>query len=109
MFMFKSIVAFSVAIGTAASSSHPHSAILNHDIFRILSRPELLRQLAGSQLTRRIQNDDESCPGTPFLWKIIEDATGDHVGFGVGTMHLPPDLALTDEAWDSISSAIEGK
>ena len=105
--MFKAFVAFSIAIGTAASSSSFHP-LAHYDTLSILSRPERLRRLAPSQLPRRTQ-DEESCPGTPFLWKIVEDATGNHVGFGIGTIHLPPDLAVTDEALISIVNAVEGK
>ncbi|KAL7426703.1 hypothetical protein ACHAXH_000427 [Discostella pseudostelligera] len=113
--MFKSLIAFSVgvAIGTAASSSPFHPAILNrnvaahHDALRILSRPEILRRLARGQLPRRAQVEEESCPGTPFLWKIVENSTGNHVGFGIGTMHLPPDLVTTNKTFDSLISAVE--
>jgi hypothetical protein len=67
----------------------------------------------GQLLRRRIQGEggavDDDCPGTPFLWKIVEDATGEHVGFGVGTMHLPYDVVLTEASYNSISSAIEGE
>lgn len=130
--MSKSFVACSVvalALGTIAFSSSVVQAILtrdmlahhhhhNHDPFNILWRPEILRRLAPGQqkLPRRRAQVDEggsnsnssSCPGTPFLWKIVEDATGDHVGFGIGTMHFPPDVATTDEAFNSLTSAVEG-
>ncbi len=105
--MFKSFVAFSIAIGAAASPSSFHP-FAHYDTLSILSRPEVLRRLAPSQLLRRTQNE-ASCPGTPFLWKIVEDATGNHVGFGIGTMHIPPDLAVTDEALVSIVNAVEGE
>ncbi|KAL7497749.1 hypothetical protein ACHAWT_007262 [Skeletonema menzelii] len=49
----------------------------------------------------------EDCPGTPFLWKIIDDKSGNHVGFGLGTLHLPVDLVLTDHAYASIIHAVE--
>mmetsp|Transcript_18713 Transcript_18713/g.29375 ORF Transcript_18713/g.29375 Transcript_18713/m.29375 type:complete len:273 (-) Transcript_18713:1110-1928(-) len=51
--------------------------------------------------------EDEDCPGTPFLWKITEDNTGKHVGFGLGTMHLPANLVTTPAAYASIKAAIE--
>ena len=51
---------------------------------------------------------DDDCPGTPILWKIVQNATGEHVGFGVGTMHLPYDVVLTEASWNSTRSAIEG-
>ena len=51
---------------------------------------------------------DESCPGTPMLWKINNIETGKHVGFGVGTMHLPKDVVLTQGSYDSILAAIAG-
>ena len=113
--MINSIIAtaLGLAIGTAASSSimQPpailHQTVIPHDIF--IAHNELLRRVlvAGNPLVRRIQ-DESTCPGTPFLWKITEDATGNHVGFGVGTMHLPADIVTTDEAYDSIISAIGG-
>ncbi len=80
----------------------------HNDIF--VAHDELLRRaLLADQNPhpRRIQ-EEASCPGTPFLWKIIEDATGHHVGFGVGTMHLPADVITTDEAFGSIISAVTG-
>ncbi|KAL9187382.1 hypothetical protein ACHAXT_001485 [Thalassiosira profunda] len=49
----------------------------------------------------------EECPGTPLLWKIVENASGKHVGFGLGTMHLPVDVVTTDGAYASILAAIE--
>ena len=50
---------------------------------------------------------EDTCPGTPYLWKIIKDETGDHVGFGLGTLHQPVDLVLTDNAYASIIYAVE--
>lgn len=58
----------------------------------------------GSSGTRIIQEVD--CPETPYLWKITENDSGKHVGFGLGTMHLPPELVLSDDAYASIFSAI---
>ena len=55
--------------------------------------------------SRKLQ--DASCPGTPYLWKIIENESGEHVGFGIGTMHLPAELVLTDDAYESILHAVE--
>lgn len=51
--------------------------------------------------------NSSTCPGSPFLWKIVEDTTDKHVGFGVGTIHLPSDLVTTDGAFASILSAVE--
>eukprot|EP00985_Skeletonema_marinoi_P013310 scaffold6578_cov141-Skeletonema_marinoi.AAC.8 len=59
------------------------------------------------QAVDEIQTDASPCPGNPFLWKIIEDESGKHVGFGVGTLHFPSDLALTDDAYGSIIHAVE--
>lgn len=61
-----------------------------------------------NKVARRIQDEEENCPGTPFLWKIIENDTGNHVGFGVGTMHFTADIITTEGALDSIKSAIAG-
>ena len=38
----------------------------------------------------------------------MDDATGKHVGFALGTMHLPVDLVTNPEAYESIKAAIEG-
>ncbi|KAL3791538.1 hypothetical protein ACHAWO_009745 [Cyclotella atomus] len=79
-----------------------------HDIHR-----NLLRQMGGlnglfntygSSHTRNAQEVD--CPETPYLWKIIENDSGKHVGFGLGTMHVPSDLILSDGSYSSIFSAI---
>ena len=58
---------------------------------------------------RNVEQAETDCPGAPFLWKIVETDSGKHVGFGLGTMHLPPDLVLTEEAYASIINAVEGK
>ena len=69
----------------------------------------------GARLPRRGQAVDdtafgsEECPGTPMLWKIVETSSGKHVGFGLGTMHLPVDVVTTDGAYASILAAIEGE
>lgn len=75
-----------------------------------MAHDELLRRvlLARKPLARRMQQDEANCPGTPFLWKIIDDATGNHVGFGLGTMHLPSDVVTTEDAFFSIVSAVNG-
>jgi len=87
-----------------------HSENHIHNMFAAHSN-ELLRRVVGAQdqLARRIQVQEEAnCPGTPFLWKIIENDTGSHVGFAVGTAHLPADIVLTEEAFGSIISAVVG-
>eukprot|EP00804_Cyclotella_cryptica_P008479 CCRYP_003973-RA/>CCRYP_003973-RA protein AED:0.10 eAED:0.10 QI:401/1/1/1/1/1/2/149/408 len=56
---------------------------------------------------RNVKQTATDCPGTPFLWKIVETDSGKHVGFGLGTMHLPPGLVLTEEAYISIINAVE--
>ena len=53
------------------------------------------------------QTEEQECPETPFLWKIIDDESGNHVGFGLGTLHLPPELVLSDDAYASIIHVIE--
>ena len=58
-----------------------------------------------STYERKILADD--CPETPFLWKIVENESGNHVGFGLGTMHLPAELVLSDDAYFTIFNAIE--
>lgn len=54
-------------------------------------------------------SSEEDCPGAPFLWKIVEDATGKHVGFSLGTMHLPHDVVTTADSLASIHHAIAGR
>ena len=70
----------------------------------VQSQPQPQRQ----QLERFTETDVD-CPGTPMLWKITEDSTGKHVGFGVGTMHMPADVVVTEGAYNSLLSAIAGK
>jgi hypothetical protein len=106
-------IASMIVAGTAASpttTSMKPSAIFHRESNIFAAHNELLRRMvARNPLTqRRIQTEEASCPGTPFLWKIIEDATGNHVGFGVGSMHLPGDVVSTEEAYYSIISAIGG-
>lgn len=67
----------------------------------------LLDHSGHRNLQEGTQTEDDTCPGTPFLWKIIKDETGEHVGFGLGTLHLPVDLVLTDNAYASIINAVE--
>lgn len=107
------IIASMIVAGTAASpttTSMKPSAIFHRESNIFAAHNELLRRMvARNPLTqRRIQTEEASCPGTPFLWKIIEDSTGNHVGFGVGSMHLPGDVVSTEEAYYSIISAIGG-
>ena len=98
------------AIGAAdASSSHFNKSPaavnqLHHQLVR-----QTVRDVLPLRQNRLLQDEatEENCPGTPFLWKIIEDATGRHAGFGVGTMHLPFDIVATPEATASIMAAIE--
>jgi hypothetical protein len=113
--MFGSILTtLGFASGTAASSSIMQPpAMLQHKLIRndiFLVHDELLRRalLADQYPRARHIQEQASCPGTPFLWKIIEDATGNHVGFGVGTMHVPADIVTTEEAYGSIISAVSG-
>jgi len=133
-----SIGAISLGISTAVAAGYSqlHSPLIRRDFFPLVSRGPGRRQLhqrrattavnavtersdiaTGQLLRRKIQGEEggeegevnEDCPGTPYLWKIVEDATGKHVGFGVGTMHLPHDVVLTEASYNSIRSAIEGE
>ena len=63
--------------------------------------------IGGHRNLQEAAQTEDTCPGTPYLWKIIKDETGDHVGFGLGTLHLPADLVLTDNAYASIIHAVE--
>ena len=133
--MIKSIIytSFSLAVAVididttiAASSSSLSSShylqsspvIQNHISQNIVHRTLNLHTTAHHQnnidnIQQRQQYErftatDESCPGTPWLWKINNIETGKHVGFGVGTMHLPKDVVLTQGSYDSILAAIAG-
>lgn len=128
IFVLSSIGALAIAVEGASFLSSPALVHrLHHDTIRqalrdVLPQPKgsLPRRRADvseqnngernvdSQLRRHVQATDE-CPGTPFLWKIFEDSSGKHVGFGVGTMHLPRDVVATPEAYKSIEAAIGGK
>ena len=51
-----------------------------------------------------------SCSGDPFLWLIQKDnnSTKETVGFAMGTMHVPRELALSgDDAFQSLLHALE--
>lgn len=41
------------------------------------------------------------------MWNIYNVNTTDHVGFAIGTIHLPPKAVLTDKAWSSILNALD--
>ena len=121
-FISTALISASTAFSAAAAASASYSqepAILHHIhkdmVHRTLginaatpnnvqSQPQPQRQ----QLERFTETDVD-CPGTPMLWKITEDSTGKHVGFGVGTMHMPADVVVTEGAYNSLLSAIEGK
>lgn len=114
--------AFSAAAAAAAASYSQEPAILHHIHKDMVHRTlginaatpnNVIHQLPQPQRKRqqfeRFTETDEDCPGTPMLWKITEDSTGKHVGFGVGTMHMPADVVVTEGAYNSLLSAIEGK
>jgi len=114
------IGALSLAIIGAATAtpSHFQSPAILHRLHHHLVHQQLddvirprqdegHRRATDQQLHRDTQGTTDECPGTPFLWKIIDDDTGKHVGFGLGTMHLPHDVVTTPEAFESIKSAIE--
>ena len=112
------IVAAGLVTGTslAVGYSHLHpSPLIRRDFFPFVNAlSKKSAHVDGHHLLRRriqggvVGEVDDDCPGTPFLWKIVENATGEHVGFGVGTMHMPFDVVLTEPSWNSIRSAIEG-
>ena len=113
----------SIAASSSSSSSHylqSSPVIQNHIHQNVVHRT--LRDLHTTthhqnnnnnqqQQYERFTQDtatNESCPGTAMLWKINNIETGKHVGFGVGTMHLPKDVVLTQGSYDSILAAIAG-
>lgn len=130
------LISSTIALGTTGASRLQHPAPLARYHIQRHSVQEKLRSVAPPPSRRRAEapeedgernrgddvrgigyrrqaaesNNDvytEDCPGAPFLWKIIEDATGSHVGFGLGTMHLPLDVVLTDRSYGSILAAVE--
>ena len=125
--MIKSIVyasfSLAVAIDTIAASSswskHLQSPVIQNYIHQNVVHRTLNPQTTRHQNNNNNQQQkyerftqdtatDESCPGTAMLWKINNIETGKHVGFGVGTMHLPKDVVLTQGSYDSILAAIAG-
>ncbi|CAB9522325.1 Metalloprotease TIKI1 [Seminavis robusta] len=65
---------------------------------------------AGRDQFRQLQSSEE-CTQDPFLWSIYQTSNSnseEHVGFAVGTMHVPWDVVLTEEAWATIEAAIQG-
>ena len=109
------------ATGAAGSASHLHAplAVHHHHQLSIQEKlrdvmPQQHRQLQHAQQSEQNQRHTfatapDDCPGTPFLWKITEDATGKHVGFGLGTMHLPLDVVTTQAGYISIEAVITGE
>mmetsp|Transcript_8298 Transcript_8298/g.13693 ORF Transcript_8298/g.13693 Transcript_8298/m.13693 type:complete len:437 (-) Transcript_8298:124-1434(-) len=91
------------------TTTHPLLSSAVQDVQVNLDRTHLFRHMMDigghRNLPEIVQTED--CPGTPFLWKIIDDKSGNHVGFGLGTLHLPVDLVLTDHAYASIIHAVE--
>ena len=77
---------------------------------QVLDHTHLLRHtldIGGHRNLQEAAQTEGTCPGTPYLWKIIKDETGEHVGFGLGTLHRPIDLVLTDNSYASIKSAVD--
>jgi len=124
-----SILFFTLSIATlcravaAENALHLQHPVAQHRVHRRLIQ-EKLRDVEfprpRSQLStqgqgqRHVQvttpyNSTDDCAGEPFLWKITEDATGKHVGFGLGTMHLPVEVVTSVDGFNSILAAIEGK
>lgn len=84
-------------------SSHEIQRHLSNRFGRISS---IVPKLISSR-DRKLLAETENCPETPYLWKIIENNSGSHVGFGLGTMHLPAELILSDDAYFTIFNAVE--
>lgn len=105
----KPFISLLAATRSAALKLHHFSP---DDIHQLISK-QIMGGINGVHPTelssgiRKLQNASSSCPGTPYLWKIIENESGEHVGFGIGTMHLPAELVLTDDAYGSIINAVE--
>ena len=114
-----SIVAAGLGAGSSAAVgySHLHPPLIRRDFSPFVANAATKRNAHDADVhhhhRRRIQgvkkDVDDDCPGTPFLWKIVQNATGEHVGFGVGTMHMKKDVVLTEASWTSTLSAIEGE
>lgn len=80
----------------------------HHQFMKKFGDAKSFRTMQPLPYFRNVEQTETDCPGAPFLWKIVEIDSGEHVGFGLGTMHLPPDLVLTEEAYASIIHAVEG-
>ena len=65
------------------------------------------RGLREKQRRRQRQLGGDNCPGGAFLWKIVRDETNEHVGFGLGTMHVPTSEATSKETLASIMHAVD--
>ncbi|KAL7477618.1 hypothetical protein ACHAW6_003416 [Cyclotella cf. meneghiniana] len=79
----------------------------HHQFMKKFGDAKSFRTMQPLPYFRNVEQTETDCPGAPFLWKIVEIDSGEHVGFGLGTMHLPPDLVLTEEAYASIIHAVE--
>lgn len=65
------------------------------------------RGLREEQRRRHRLLGEGDCPGGAFLWKIVRDETSEHVGFGLGTIHVPTSEATSEEALASIMNAVD--
>jgi hypothetical protein len=99
----------SIAFGgaTTANMHTPRHYTLQSFWHLTMDSPTILTR-ARRQLERTRQRN---CTYDPFLWKIYRTATNvtgeEHVGFGVGTVHLPVSVVLNNQAWDDIQLAIQ--
>ena len=65
------------------------------------------RGLREEQRRRHRLLGEGDCPGGAFLWKIVRDETSEHVGFGLGTIHVPTSEATSEESLASIMNAVD--
>ncbi|EJK70746.1 hypothetical protein THAOC_07868, partial [Thalassiosira oceanica] len=64
------------------------------------------RGLRQKQRRQRLLGEGD-CPGGAFLWKIVHDETNEHVGFGLGTVHVPTSEATSEATLASIMNAVD--
>lgn len=107
--MVSSNTAALLLLSAAQGSAEAMLKLSSHDIHRHLSN-----QLGGVNSimpkhapSRNREMLEDNCPGTPLLWKIVDNESGNHVGFGLGTIHLPTELVLKDSSKESIMNAIQ--
>lgn len=116
-FISTALISASTAFSAAAAASYSQEPAILHHIHKDMvhrtlginaATPNNVQPQPQRQQFERLTETDD-CPGTPMLWKLTEDSTGKHVGFGVGTMHMPADVVVTEGAYNSLLSAIAGK